>query len=69
MKAVILEKGEPYYTILSDVFRGMGQAQNNYNWLITDWDGVPGQIEADSKMHGRRKYCWMCWTLKRRFPG
>lgn len=59
MKAVILEKGEPYYTILSDVFHGIGQAQSNYNWLITDWDGVPRQIEADSKMHGRRKYCWM----------
>lgn len=59
MKSMILEKGEAYYTILSDVFNGIDPVQRVYNWLITDCEGVPWQMEQYSGTYGRHSFYWV----------
>lgn len=36
MKSAILDKGERYFTHMSEIFQAIGNEQLKYNWLITD---------------------------------
>ena len=38
LKGAILEKGETFYTDMSRVFNAINNIQNDYNWLITDFE-------------------------------
>lgn len=53
----ILEKGEAYYTDLSKVFRAIGDAQLEYNWLITDCVCYPQSPETDALLSS--EFCWL----------
>lgn len=52
----ILEKGEPWYTKMGKVFDAIKDKQTEYNWLITDMDGVPAKVEE--RCDGK-EYCWL----------
>lgn len=52
----INEKGEKWYTQMSKVFHAIKSKQTDYNWLITDADGVPQQI---SERCCGKSYCWL----------
>ena len=41
MKGIILNKGEEYYTQLKLFFKAIDNIQENYNWLITDYECYP----------------------------
>ncbi len=67
------EKGNKYYTYLSEVFAAIHQEQKNYNWLITDSEIYPELEEAKKLFTGdlyledesdiqripSRKYCFL----------
>lgn len=57
MYGVIIEKGEPYYTYLSNVFSSMKEAQNNYNWLITDCICYPQTKQYEELLS--KEYCFI----------
>lgn len=52
----INEKGENWYTQMSRVFEAINNKQIEYNWLITDIEGVPQNIEECCIDEG---YCWL----------
>lgn len=52
----INEKGERWYTQMCKVFDAIKDRQINYNWLITDMDGVPEKI--NERCNGK-DYCWL----------
>ena len=41
----VLKKGERYYSYLGKVFAAIGNAQRNYNWLISYPDCFPATPE------------------------
>lgn len=45
MKGAIIEKGEPYFTNIKNIFDSLGNIQRNYNWLITDYECYPQNEE------------------------
>lgn len=53
----IIEKGEPYYTCLGKVFDAIGNAQTQYNWLITDCVCYPQSPDMNALLSQR--YCWL----------
>lgn len=53
----IIEKGEPYYTDLRKVFDAIGNAQTQYNWLITDCECYPQSSDTNALL--AQKYCWL----------
>jgi hypothetical protein len=57
MKGAILEKGEKYYTNLSNVFSAIENAQRNYNWLITDCECYPNSPQINELLF--KEYCWL----------
>ena len=46
-----------YYTYMSKVFEAISNAQNNYNWLITDCMCYPQNREIDDLLN--QDYCWI----------
>lgn len=53
----INEHGEDYFTYLPKLFGAIGNAQLNYNWLITDcFCNISSPVEDDVNRHG---YCWI----------
>lgn len=57
MKGAILEKGQTYYTQLRPIFESLDNAQLNYNWLITDFQGIPNNPDYDRMLN--QDYCWL----------
>ena len=53
----ILEKGESWYTYMGKIFRAIGDAQKNYNWLISDADCFPMTPEFSDPL--ARESCWL----------
>ena len=53
----ILEKGESWYTYMGKIFRAIGDAQKNYNWLISDADCFPMTPEFSDLL--ARESCWL----------
>lgn len=53
----ILEKGESWYTCMGKIFRAIGDAQKNYNWLISDADCFPMTPEFSELL--ARESCWL----------
>lgn len=54
---VIDGKSHKFYTYLQNVFPAIQNAQQNYNWLITDaYCNMPNPIEEEID---RRGYCWI----------
>lgn len=53
----ISEKDERYYTYLKKVFEAIGNAQQDYNWLITDCECVPRNFETETLLNA--EYCWI----------
>ena len=53
----ILEKGEQWYTSLKRVFDAIGNAQTQYNWLITDFECCPQSPDIGALLS--QKYCWL----------
>ena len=51
------EENHKFYTYMSDVFKGMDNAQLNYNWLITDSECYP--IDEESRRMFYQEYCWL----------
>ena len=41
MKGAILEKGFNFYTYMSHIFNAIHNVQNEYNWLITNFEAYP----------------------------
>ena len=54
---VIDRKNHKFYTYLSKVFQVINNAQNQYNWLITDWECYPKNKEIIQSLD--QKYCWL----------
>lgn len=57
MYGAILEKGEKYYTYLKKVFDAIGNAQEQYNWLITDCECYPQSQRIDELLS--QEYYWV----------
>ena len=53
----ISEKDERYYTYLKKVFEAIGNAQQDYNWLITDCECVTRNFETEKLLNA--EYCWI----------
>lgn len=53
----VLAKGERYYTYLGKVFEAIGNAQRNYNWLISYPDCYPATPEFAELLAGES--CWL----------
>jgi len=41
LKGAILDKGEKFYTHMSRIFKAIHGAQNEYNWLIANFEAYP----------------------------
>ena len=48
--------GQRWYTQMSQILDAIHNQQLEYNWLLTDLDGVPQTIEACRTEQG---YCWL----------
>jgi len=46
-----------YYTYMSKVFEAIGNAQNEYNWLITGCEAYPQDPEIEAMLAA--DYCWL----------
>lgn len=57
MKAVVIQKGEKYYTFLKSLLHSIDNVQREYNWLITGFECYPQNKEYAEKLSG--KYCWI----------
>ena len=57
MRGVVIETGQEYFSFLSGIFLAIGNAQKNYNWLITPYECYPRTKEYKEKMSG--EYCWV----------
>lgn len=57
MKGAILEKRELYFTYLKHIFFSLNNIQENYNWLITDYECYPEKQEYINLFS--EEYCWM----------
>ena len=53
----VLKKGERYYSYLGKVFAAIGNAQRNYNWLISYPDCFPATPEFGALL--AREHCWL----------
>ena len=54
----ILDKGEKYYTYMRKIFDAIGNKQNEYNWLITDFVCYP-KTQSISDMLTAKDHCWL----------
>lgn len=54
---LIDRKNHRYYTHLRAVFEAINNAQNRYNWLITDCECYPHDNEISALFD--REYCWL----------
>lgn len=52
----INEKGERWYTQMGRVFDAIQNKQTEYNWLITDVECAPRNIE---QLCNGKDYCWV----------
>jgi len=59
MKGAILEKGEDYYTYLQGIFASINDVQKKYNWLITDCECYPQNMEFEERIFQFEKYGWL----------
>jgi hypothetical protein len=57
MRSAILEKGERYYTNMARIFNAIDNEQLKYNWLITDCECYPEEINI-SKLFSE-EYIWI----------
>ena len=57
LKGAILNKGEEFYTFMSRVFYAIQNAQINYNWLITDIEANPYDLEIEERLDVN--YVWI----------
>ena len=57
MKAVVIQKGEKYFTFLKSLFKSINDIQREYNWLITGFECYPQNKEYAKKLSG--EYCWI----------
>jgi len=57
VKGAILEKGEKYYTYMRAIFTSIKNAQNRYNWLITDFESIAETSLYD--LFGDSSYIWI----------
>ena len=57
MKNAILEKGEHYYTHMSNVFNAIENEQLKYNWLITNCECYP-QDRSIAELFSK-EYLWI----------
>lgn len=46
-----------YYTFLAEVFATIEDKQQEFNWLITDYDGCAKDEKVDDRLS--REYCWL----------
>lgn len=53
----VLEKGERFYTHLGRVFEAIGNAQRDYNWLISYPECFPATPEFGELL--ARRHCWL----------
>lgn len=54
---LIDRKIHKYYTHMRVVFEAIGNAQDNYNWLITDCECYPNSKEIEQMLD--QEYCWL----------
>lgn len=54
---LIDQNDQKYYTYLSKVFKGLGDVQKQYNWLITDCEAYPQDMEAEAMLN--EEYRWI----------
>ncbi|MGL4760914.1 MAG: hypothetical protein ACRC6T_00745 [Sarcina sp.] len=57
VKRVILEEGLDYYTDMNKVFEAINNAQLEYNFLITDYEGYPKDEKINLVL--ARNYSWL----------
>ena len=54
----LIDRGiHQYYTYMSKVFAAIGNAQNEYNWLITACEAYPQDSEIEAMLAA--DYCWL----------
>lgn len=44
---------------MKEIFNAIGNKQNDYNWLITDFDGYPDVSNYEASMLFDQEYCWI----------
>ena len=54
---LIDRKNQKVYTYMRVVFKAIGNAQENYNWLITDCECYPKSTEIAQMFD--QEYCWL----------
>lgn len=58
MKGLILNKGEPYFSSFSKVFKNIKELSKDYNWLISNAECYPQKVESREKLN-MAAYAWM----------
>lgn len=53
----ILDKGEDYYTDLNKLFNSIRNIQNDFNWLVTNFECA--HIDECVEDIFNREYCWL----------
>lgn len=44
---------------MKEIFNAIDNKQNDYNWLITDFDGYPDVSNYEASMLFDQEYCWI----------
>ena len=57
MKKIVLSSNKYYYTYLDDVFQGLGNGVNEFNWLIADYEC--NYYPNDIFQQNRHNYIWL----------
>lgn len=57
MRSAILVKGEEYYSDLGSIFNSIENEQINYNWLITNCECYPQDVNVNEMFS--REYLWI----------
>lgn len=57
MKGLILNKGEPYYSSFTKLFKEVEQLSRDYNWLISNAECYPQKFEYVEKL--KMPYTWI----------
>ena len=61
IKGAILDKGENGYTYFKKIFKALNDFQKNYNWLITDCEAYPKELEYAKRINQSKHgdYTWI----------
>jgi len=53
VKGIILDKSEQYFTFLGGIFKAIQNKQEEYNWLITDYECYPQSEKCSELFNGK----------------